>query len=24
MALPHSLAMDLTRRYGGVLQLAFG
>src|SRR5439155_115394 len=21
MALPHSLAMDLTRRYGGVLQL---
>ena len=24
MALPHSLAIDLTRRYGGVLQLAFG
>ena len=24
MALPHSLAVDLTRRYGGVLQLAFG
>jgi uncharacterized protein (UPF0216 family) len=24
MAVPHSLAVDLTRRYGGVLQLAFG
>jgi|SRR5688572_4839400 uncharacterized protein (UPF0216 family) len=24
MALPHSLALDLTARHGGVLQLAFG
>jgi uncharacterized protein (UPF0216 family) len=24
MAVPHSLAIDLTRRHGGVLQLAFG
>ena len=24
MALPHSLAVDLVRRHGGVLQLAFG
>jgi uncharacterized protein (UPF0216 family) len=24
MAVPHSLAVDMTRRYGGVLQLAFG
>jgi uncharacterized protein (UPF0216 family) len=24
MAVPHSLAVDLGRRYGGVLQLAFG
>jgi uncharacterized protein (UPF0216 family) len=24
MAVPHSLAVDLVRRYGGVLQLAFG
>jgi uncharacterized protein (UPF0216 family) len=24
MAVPHSLAVDLARRYGGVLQLAFG
>ena len=24
MAVPHSLAMDLVRRHGGVLQLAFG
>lgn len=24
MALPHSLAIDLVRRHGGVLQLAFG
>ena len=24
MALPHSLAMDLVRRHGGVLQIAFG
>jgi len=24
MAVPHSLAVDMTRRYGGVLQIAFG
>ena len=24
MAVPHSLAVDMARRYGGVLQLAFG